>query len=175
MIAIESILRGVRGYFNKHSNSTNSAHLRRWLTCLERMFSRWKFIHDTYWDTWDNDLCSDFNHMTLHSLSCLISAEKAPEYSVLIATMTTHQGDLGIQHPRSTVILTYFSTMKQNIQYATEGILTNNHTPIIIFLNHLQSLYRNWEHNTSSPRVEDQRKGPKLAGSRAIVRSNSWK
>ena len=70
------------------------------------------------------------------------------EHSALIAAMTTKQGGLGIQHPRSTVISMYFLTMERNIQYATEGIWTNNHTPTITLPGHLRSLYADWENNS---------------------------
>ena len=62
--------------------------------------------------------------------------------------MTTKQGGLGIQHLRSTAIPTYFLTMKRNMQYATEGIWTSNHTPTITLPRQMRSLYADWEHNS---------------------------
>ena len=59
--------------------------------------------------------------------------------------MYTEQGGLGIQHPRLTAISAYSLTIKRNIQYATEGIETSNHTPTIDLPGHLHSLYREWQ------------------------------
>ena len=86
--------------------------------------------------------------MTSHFLASLTSNKAIPEHSTLIASMTAKQGGLGIQHPRSTAIPMYFLAMKRNMQYATEGVWTSNHTPTIALPGHLRSLYNDWENNS---------------------------
>ena len=83
--------------------------------------------------------------MRSHYLLPLIPNKTILELSVLLASVTTKQGGLGIQHPRLTVIRAYFLTIKHNIQYATEGIRTSNHTPTIDLRGNLCSLYRGWQ------------------------------
>ena len=78
--------------------------------------------HPRNWNTWDSDLCSDFNSMIYQLLSALTNNGTTPEHAILIASMSTKQGGLGIQHPRSIAIPAYFLTMKRNIQHATEGV-----------------------------------------------------
>ena len=82
---------------------------------------------------------------TSNVLASLTSNKIILKHSALIASMTTKQGGLGIQHPRSTVILSYFLTMRCNIQYATEGIWASNHTQPIVLPEHLRSLHKNWQ------------------------------
>ena len=77
------------------------------------------------WNTWDSDMCSDFNGTTSHLLASLTSNK---------------QRGLGIQHPRITAIPPYFLTMRRNIQYVIEGIWASNHTPAITLPGHLRSL-----------------------------------
>ena len=77
------------------------------------------------WNTWDSNLCSDFNDMTSNFLASLTSNKTIPEHSALI------------------VIPAYFLTMKRNIQYAIESIWMSNHTPTIVLPGHLRSLYNN--------------------------------
>ena len=101
--------------------------------------------HSRNWNTWDSVLCSDFNDTRSHYPLPLIPNKTIPELSVLLASVTTKQGGLGIQHPRSTAIPAYFLTMKRNIQCATEGIWTNHHTSTIDLPGHLRSLYRDWQ------------------------------
>ena len=43
------------------------------------------------WNTWDRNLCSDFNDTTSHFLAPLASNNTIPEHSALIATMTKYQ------------------------------------------------------------------------------------
>ena len=105
--------------------------------------------HPKNWNTWDSDLCSDFNAMISHMISALTNNSATPEHDILIASMSTKQGGLGIQHPRSTAIPAYFPTMKQNIQHATEGVWTCDHAPPIALPTHIKHMYQDWRSSSS--------------------------
>ena len=96
--------------------------------------------HPQNWKTWDSDLFSDFNDMMSHFLLSLTSNKTAPDRFTLLPSMTTKQGGLGIQHPRSTAIPAYFLTMKCNIQCAIEGVWTSDHIPTINLPGNVQFL-----------------------------------
>ena len=106
--------------------------------------------HPRNWNTWDNDLCSDFNGITSYFLSPLTSNKIFPEHSALFVSISTKQGSLGIQHPRSTAILAYFLTINVTYsKYATGGVWTSNRIPTIHLPGHPRSLYRGWQDNSS--------------------------
>lgn len=86
--------------------------------------------HPRNWNTWDSDLCLDFNTMVSQMIGALTNNCAPPPRTCNSDPIHEHKKrGLGIQQPRSTAIPAYFLAVKQDVQHVTEGVWTSNPPP----------------------------------------------
>jgi hypothetical protein len=103
------------------------------------------------WNTWESNMTRGFDDMTSDFIGKLTRNESLPNHSLLISSMATRAGGLGIQNPTSSAIPTLILTTKRNIQYATEGVWIGDTMPVVPLPPAITALYSNWK--TSSFRL----------------------
>ena len=101
--------------------------------------------HPRNWNTWDSDLCLDFNTMVSQMIGALTNNCAPPPRTCNSDPIHEHKKrGLGIQQPRSTAIPAYFLAVKQDVQHVTEGVWTSNptppHCPTVTYQNHVRRL-----------------------------------
>jgi len=97
------------------------------------------------WFVWNGSLNNGFTTMINSFLEHITQTSKLPIHSHLIATISTQQGGLGLQHPLRTAIPSAILSTKRCLQFATEGIWLSNNKPLVNLPPAISSLYSDWE------------------------------
>ena len=102
------------------------------------------------WNLWDSDMAQEFTMMVDNVLSTITKRDTVPDHSLLISSMSTKSGGLGIQHPRSAAIPTFVFNTRRCIQYASEGVWLGPTESLVTLPSYITDLYDNWATSTSS-------------------------
>ena len=101
------------------------------------------------WHLWDSDMAAEFTGMIDRVVSNITNRPSVPTHALLIASMSTTRGGLGIPHPRSTSIPTFMLTTRRCLQYATDGIWIGLTDPTIPLPHTITRLYSDWRSSSS--------------------------
>ena len=102
------------------------------------------------WNLWHSDMADAFTAMVENVLAKLTKRESVPSHSLLISSMSTNNGGLGIQHPCSTAIPAFVLSTRRVIQYATNGIWISNTLPPVQLPGSITCLYNEWKTSSAT-------------------------
>lgn len=97
------------------------------------------------WNLYDSDMAADFNGMIDGVLSSITRRDSVPDHALLISTMATQAGGLGIPHPRSTTIPAFMLNLKRSLQYVHEGVWIGCTDPLVTLPCTITDLYSDWQ------------------------------
>ena len=95
-------------------------------------------------------ISNPFTAMVENVLAKLTKRESVPSHSLLISSMSTNNGGLGIQHPCSTAIPAFVLSTRRVIQYATNGIWISNTLPPVQLPGSITCLYNEWKTSSAT-------------------------
>lgn len=101
------------------------------------------------WHVWQSSMCDEFSTMVNSFIADLLSRDDLPCHAQLIASMSTNQGGLGIQHPRCTAIPSCIMTTKRCIEYTSKGVWVGKVHDRVQLPPTITSLYQNWKDSAS--------------------------
>lgn len=97
---------------------------------------------------WESPMSIEFDAMINDFLCSITNKPQLPDHTNIISTMSTSQGGLGLQHPRSNAIAAFMMTTKRCLQFSQDGVWLG-YNNLRVVLNHpITCLYSNWSTTT---------------------------
>ena len=104
-----------------------------------------------HWHLYHSDMATAFNSMVEDVLSKLTNRSSVPPHVGFISSISTSNGGLGIQNPRSTAIPAFMLTTRRVLQYTTSGVWIGKTLPPVQLPTAITCLYSEWQ--TSSAKT----------------------